>query len=155
MNVILRFKFLISGHESHIIVALCRPNYYLQFALPWTHPLVLCYWRLACNWLPRLRIYTFFPSFITLQLNDVMRCNDTDMKKIQILTSGIISGDQVAVKRIFSLISRPLNDFKELYYPSFAEWVSCKVCNSIILLIHLCIKGAKYMFLFSFPMRII
>jgi hypothetical protein len=50
------------------------------------------------------------------------------MKKIsQILTSGIISGDQVAVKRIFSLISRPLNDFNELYYPSFAEWVSCKV----------------------------
>jgi hypothetical protein len=54
-----------------------------------------------------------------------MRCNDT--KKFQILTSGIISGDQVAVKRIFSLISRPLNDFEELYYPSFAEWVSCKV----------------------------
>ncbi|GAV75653.1 LOW QUALITY PROTEIN: hypothetical protein CFOL_v3_19131, partial [Cephalotus follicularis] len=44
----------------------------------------------------------------------------------KIMTSGIISGDQAAVKRIFSLISHPLNDFKDLYYPSFAEWVSCK-----------------------------
>lgn len=50
------------------------------------------------------------------------------------LTSGIISGDQIAVKRIFFLISRPLDDFKDLYYPSFAEWVSCKVCpfNSVM-----------------------
>lgn len=48
-------------------------------------------------------------------------------KKFQILTNGIISGDQVAVKRIFSLISRPLKNFEDLYYPSFAEWVSCKV----------------------------
>ncbi|XP_010528470.1 PREDICTED: HEAT repeat-containing protein 5B isoform X2 [Tarenaya hassleriana] len=45
----------------------------------------------------------------------------------KIMTSGIISGDQFAVKRIFSLISRPLNDFKELYYPSFSEWVTCKI----------------------------
>ncbi|KAK2986818.1 hypothetical protein RJ640_011043 [Escallonia rubra] len=44
----------------------------------------------------------------------------------KILTSGVISGDKIAVKRIFSLISRPLDDFKDLYYPSFAEWVSCK-----------------------------
>lgn len=43
------------------------------------------------------------------------------------MTSGIISTDQVAVKRIFSLLSRPLNDFNELYYPSFAEWVTSKV----------------------------
>lgn len=28
---------------------------------------------------------------------------------------------------MFSLISRPLNDFKDIYYPSFAEWVTCKV----------------------------
>lgn len=55
-----------------------------------------------------------------------------DMFKFQIMTSGIISGDQAAVKRIFSLISRPLSDFKDLYYPSFAEWVSCKVFKSII-----------------------
>lgn len=48
------------------------------------------------------------------------------------MTSGIISGDQAAVKRIFSLISRPLNDFKDLYYPSFAEWVSCKVYKSMV-----------------------
>lgn len=48
------------------------------------------------------------------------------------MTSGIISGDQAAVKRIFSLISRPLNDFKDLYYPSFAEWVSCKVHKSTV-----------------------
>ncbi|KAK7269008.1 hypothetical protein RIF29_21723 [Crotalaria pallida] len=45
----------------------------------------------------------------------------------KILTSGIISGDQVVVKRIFSLISRPLNDFKDIYYPSFAEWVTSKI----------------------------
>uniref|UniRef100_A0A803LAT9 HEAT repeat-containing protein n=1 Tax=Chenopodium quinoa TaxID=63459 RepID=A0A803LAT9_CHEQI len=45
----------------------------------------------------------------------------------KILTSGIIRGDQAAVKRIFSLISRPLDDFEDLYYPSFAEWVSCKI----------------------------
>ncbi|CAL5440706.1 unnamed protein product [Camellia sinensis] len=44
----------------------------------------------------------------------------------KILTNGIISGDQIAVKRIFSLISHPLNNFEDLYYPSFAEWVSCK-----------------------------
>ncbi|KAK4416508.1 protein SWEETIE [Sesamum alatum] len=45
----------------------------------------------------------------------------------KMLTSGIISRDQVAIKRIFSLISRPLSDFNELYYPSYAEWVSCKI----------------------------
>ncbi|AAD10656.1 Unknown protein [Arabidopsis thaliana] len=45
----------------------------------------------------------------------------------KIMTSGIIRSDQVAVKRIFSLLSRPLNDFNELYYPSFAEWVTSKV----------------------------
>ncbi|KAJ1443259.1 Armadillo-type fold [Sesbania bispinosa] len=45
----------------------------------------------------------------------------------KILTSGIISGDQVVVRRIFSLISRPLNDFDDIYYPSFAEWVTSKI----------------------------
>ncbi|XP_010511629.1 PREDICTED: HEAT repeat-containing protein 5B-like isoform X1 [Camelina sativa] len=45
----------------------------------------------------------------------------------KIMTSGIISSDQVAVKRIFSLLSRPLTDFNELYYPSFAEWVTSKI----------------------------
>ncbi|XP_052195097.1 protein SWEETIE isoform X2 [Diospyros lotus] len=45
----------------------------------------------------------------------------------KILTNGIISGDQVAVRRLFALIARPLNNFKDLYYPSFAEWISCKI----------------------------
>ncbi|XP_058082071.1 protein SWEETIE [Magnolia sinica] len=45
----------------------------------------------------------------------------------KILTSSITSGDPVALQRLFSLISRPLNDFKDLYYPSFAEWVACKI----------------------------
>ncbi|KAJ0256074.1 Protein SWEETIE [Hirschfeldia incana] len=45
----------------------------------------------------------------------------------KIMTSGIISSDQIAVKRIFALLSRPLNDFNELYYPSFAEWVTSKI----------------------------
>lgn len=48
------------------------------------------------------------------------------------MTSGVLGGDQVAVKRMFSLISRPLNDFKDVYYPSFAEWVSCKVYQVIV-----------------------
>ncbi|KAK4279829.1 hypothetical protein QN277_011541 [Acacia crassicarpa] len=45
----------------------------------------------------------------------------------KILTSGIISGDQAVVKRLFSLISRPLHDFENIYYPSFAEWVTSKI----------------------------
>ncbi|KAL4652128.1 hypothetical protein ACB092_01G210800 [Castanea dentata] len=64
----------------------------------------------------------------------------------KILTSGIISGDQVAVKRIFSLISRPLNEFKELYYPSFAEWVSCKI-KIRLLAAHASLKCYTYAFL--------
>ncbi|KAK1313189.1 hypothetical protein QJS10_CPA06g02190 [Acorus calamus] len=44
----------------------------------------------------------------------------------KILTSSILSGDQVALQRLFTWISRPLNEFKDLYYPSFAEWVACK-----------------------------
>ncbi|XP_059452821.1 protein SWEETIE isoform X2 [Corylus avellana] len=64
----------------------------------------------------------------------------------KILTSGIISGDQVAVKRIFSLISRPLNDFEELYYPSFAEWVSCKI-KIRLFAAHASLKCYTYAFL--------
>ncbi|KAK9272907.1 hypothetical protein L1049_003286 [Liquidambar formosana] len=64
----------------------------------------------------------------------------------KILTSGIISGDQVAVKRIFSLISRPLNDFKDLYYPSFAEWVSSKI-KIRLLAAHASLKCYTYAFL--------
>ncbi|XP_059670574.1 protein SWEETIE [Cornus florida] len=64
----------------------------------------------------------------------------------KIFTSGIISGDQVAVKRIFSLISRPLDDFKDLYYPSFAEWVSCKI-KIRLLTAHASLKCYTYAFL--------
>ncbi|KAG6716276.1 hypothetical protein I3842_04G041200 [Carya illinoinensis] len=71
----------------------------------------------------------------------------------KILTSGIISGDQVAVKRIFSLISRPLNDFKELYYPSFAEWVSCKI-KIRLLAAHASLKCYTYAFLRRYHNRI-
>lgn len=61
----------------------------------------------------------------------------------KMLTSGIISRDQVAVKRIFSLISRPLDDFNDLYYPSYAEWVSCKI-KVRLLTVHASLKC--YMF---------
>ncbi|KAK1263806.1 hypothetical protein QJS04_geneDACA011908 [Acorus gramineus] len=44
----------------------------------------------------------------------------------KILTSSILSGDRVALQRLFTWISHPLNEFKDLYYPSFAEWVACK-----------------------------
>ncbi|KAF9625554.1 hypothetical protein IFM89_024327 [Coptis chinensis] len=64
----------------------------------------------------------------------------------KILTSSIISGDQAAVKRIFSLISRPLNDFKDLYYPSFAEWVACKI-KVRLLAAHASVKSYVYAFL--------
>ncbi|BBH06892.1 HEAT repeat-containing protein [Prunus dulcis] len=64
----------------------------------------------------------------------------------KILTSGIIKGDRIAVKRIYSLISRPLNDFKDLYYPSFAEWVSCKI-KIRLLAAHASLKCYTYAFL--------
>ncbi|CAL5367371.1 unnamed protein product [Camellia sinensis] len=64
----------------------------------------------------------------------------------KILTNGIISGDQIAVKRIFSLISHPLNNFEDLYYPSFAEWVSCKI-KIRLLTAHASLKCYTYAFL--------
>ncbi|XP_050383979.1 protein SWEETIE isoform X2 [Argentina anserina] len=64
----------------------------------------------------------------------------------KIFTSGMIEGDQIAVKRIYSLISRPLNDFKDLYYPSFAEWVSCKI-KIRLLAAHASLKCHTYAFL--------
>ncbi|KAL4570973.1 hypothetical protein LXL04_017722 [Taraxacum kok-saghyz] len=64
----------------------------------------------------------------------------------KILTSGMISGDQLAVKRIFALISQPLDDFKDLYYPSFAEWVSCKI-KIRLLTAHASLKCYTYAFL--------
>ncbi|CAM8906100.1 unnamed protein product [Rhodiola kirilowii] len=64
----------------------------------------------------------------------------------KILTSGIISADQASVKRIYSQISRPLDDFKDLYYPSFAEWVSCKI-KVRLLVAHASLKCYSYTFL--------
>ncbi|KAL8250875.1 hypothetical protein R6Q59_034568 [Mikania micrantha] len=64
----------------------------------------------------------------------------------KILTSGIISGDQLAVKRIFALLSQPLEYFKDLYYPSFAEWVSCKI-KIRLLTAHAFLKCYTYAFL--------
>ncbi|KAJ6738777.1 PROTEIN SWEETIE [Salix koriyanagi] len=64
----------------------------------------------------------------------------------KIMTSGVLGGDQVAVKRIFSLISRPLNDFKDVYYPSFAEWVSCKI-KIRLLAAHASLKCYTFSFL--------
>ncbi|XP_061978756.1 protein SWEETIE isoform X3 [Populus nigra] len=64
----------------------------------------------------------------------------------KIMTSGVLGGDQVAVKRMFSLISRPLNDFKDVYYPSFAEWVSCKI-KIRLLAAHASLKCYTFSFL--------
>ncbi|KAK9116093.1 hypothetical protein Sjap_015040 [Stephania japonica] len=64
----------------------------------------------------------------------------------KILTSSITRGDQSAVKRIFSLISRPLDDLKDLYYPSFAEWVACKI-RIRLLAAHAFVKSYIYAFL--------
>uniref|UniRef100_A0A6N2MRA3 Uncharacterized protein n=1 Tax=Salix viminalis TaxID=40686 RepID=A0A6N2MRA3_SALVM len=64
----------------------------------------------------------------------------------KIMTSGVLGGDQVTVKRIFSLISRPLNDFKDVYYPSFAEWVSCKI-KIRLLAAHASLKCYTFSFL--------
>ncbi|KAK4799124.1 hypothetical protein SAY86_024489 [Trapa natans] len=64
----------------------------------------------------------------------------------KILTSGLITADQVAIKRIFQWISRPLDEFDGLYYPSFAEWVSCKI-KIRLLAAHASLKCYAYAFL--------
>lgn len=64
----------------------------------------------------------------------------------KVLTSGVISEDQAAVRRIFSMISRPLNEFNNLYYPSFAEWASCKI-KIRLLAAHASLKCYAYEFL--------
>ncbi|KAL9230110.1 hypothetical protein vseg_005500 [Gypsophila vaccaria] len=64
----------------------------------------------------------------------------------KVLISGIIRGDKAAIKRIFSLISLPLSDFEGLYYPSFAEWVSCKI-KVRLLAAHASLKCHTYTFL--------
>ncbi|XP_038985409.1 protein SWEETIE isoform X2 [Phoenix dactylifera] len=63
----------------------------------------------------------------------------------KILTSSIVSGDRVALNRMFSLISHQLNDIKDLYYPSFAEWVACKI-KVRLLAAHASIKCYVYQF---------
>ncbi|XP_057828164.2 protein SWEETIE isoform X1 [Cryptomeria japonica] len=61
----------------------------------------------------------------------------------KILTSSIASGDRVVLERMFAMISRPLGDFESLYYPSFAEWVSCKV-KIRLLAAHAAVKTYAY-----------
>ncbi|KAL4197361.1 hypothetical protein AMTRI_Chr04g187950 [Amborella trichopoda] len=71
----------------------------------------------------------------------------------KILTSNITSGDRVAVQRLYSLISRPLDDFKDLYYPSFAEWVVCKI-KIRLLAAHASVKCYTYNYLRTEPYKL-
>ncbi|XP_031496740.1 protein SWEETIE isoform X2 [Nymphaea colorata] len=64
----------------------------------------------------------------------------------KILTSGILRGDHVALQRIFHLISRPLDDFEDIYYPSFAEWVACKI-KVRLLAAHASVKSYTFRYL--------
>ncbi|XP_009403181.3 protein SWEETIE isoform X2 [Musa acuminata AAA Group] len=64
----------------------------------------------------------------------------------KIVTSRIISGDQVALSRMYALISRPLDEVKDLYYPSFAEWIACKI-KIRLLAAHASIKNYVYQLL--------
>ncbi|XP_078444054.1 HEAT repeat-containing protein [Wolffia australiana] len=64
----------------------------------------------------------------------------------KILTSSMLASDQVSIQRMFSLISRPLDDFDDLYYPSFAEWVACKI-KIRILAAHASVKCYVYFLL--------
>ncbi|CAA6670474.1 unnamed protein product [Spirodela intermedia] len=61
----------------------------------------------------------------------------------KILTSSMLGGDQVSLQRMFSLISRPLDYFDDLYYPSFAEWVACEI-KIRLLVAHASIKCYVY-----------
>ncbi|KAH9326227.1 hypothetical protein KI387_006405, partial [Taxus chinensis] len=61
----------------------------------------------------------------------------------KILTSSIASGDRVVLERMFSMISRPLGDLEGISYPSFAEWVSCKV-KIRLLAAHAAVKTYAY-----------
>ncbi|XP_020585694.1 LOW QUALITY PROTEIN: HEAT repeat-containing protein 5B [Phalaenopsis equestris] len=63
----------------------------------------------------------------------------------KLLTGSILSGDRVAVSRMFSLISKPLNEIKDLCYPSFAEWVASKI-KVRLLAAHASIKSFVYQF---------
>ncbi|TVU08978.1 hypothetical protein EJB05_42408 [Eragrostis curvula] len=64
----------------------------------------------------------------------------------RVMTSSIIGGDRVALNRLFLLISRPLNDIEGLFYPSFADWVVCKI-KVRLLTAHAAVKCYTYQFL--------
>ncbi|XP_039805913.1 protein SWEETIE-like isoform X1 [Panicum virgatum] len=64
----------------------------------------------------------------------------------RVMTSSIIGGDRVALNRLFSLISRPLGDIEGLFYPSFADWVVCKI-KVRLLTAHAAVKCYTYQFL--------
>ncbi|XP_006656123.1 protein SWEETIE isoform X2 [Oryza brachyantha] len=64
----------------------------------------------------------------------------------KVMTSSIIGGDKVALNRLFLLICRPLNDIEDLFYPSFADWVVCKI-KVRLLTAHAAVKCYTYQFL--------
>ncbi|XP_062228917.1 protein SWEETIE-like isoform X3 [Phragmites australis] len=64
----------------------------------------------------------------------------------RVMTSSIIGGDRVALNRLFVLISRPLSDIEGLFYPSFADWVVCKI-KVRLLTAHAAVKCYTYQFL--------
>jgi hypothetical protein len=64
----------------------------------------------------------------------------------RVMTSSIIGGDRVALNRLFSLISCPLSDIEGLFYPSFADWVVCKI-KVRLLTAHAAVKCYTYQFL--------
>ncbi|XP_068658237.1 protein SWEETIE isoform X2 [Aristolochia californica] len=63
----------------------------------------------------------------------------------KVLTSTITRGDRVALHRLFMLISQQLSDFKDLCYPSFAEWVACRIKVRLVAA-HASVKLYTYMF---------
>ncbi|WVZ80108.1 hypothetical protein U9M48_027611 [Paspalum notatum var. saurae] len=64
----------------------------------------------------------------------------------KVMTSSIIGGDRVALNRLFSLITRPLSDIEGLFYPSFADWVVCKIKVRLVTA-HAAVKCYTYQFL--------
>ncbi|KAJ7552272.1 hypothetical protein O6H91_06G048200 [Diphasiastrum complanatum] len=45
----------------------------------------------------------------------------------RVVISGVSGGDHGVIQRIVSMISQPLSKWENLKYPSYAEWVGCKV----------------------------
>ncbi|XP_044958991.1 protein SWEETIE isoform X1 [Hordeum vulgare subsp. vulgare] len=64
----------------------------------------------------------------------------------KVMTSSVIGGDKVALNRLFLLIARPLSDIEDLFYPSFADWVVCKI-KVRLLTAHAAVKCYTYQFL--------